>query len=446
MTAITSTGIGSGLDVNTIVSQLVSAERSGADSRLSAAQSKANTQISALGSFKSVLSSLQATAKSLSGSTSSFGQLTATSADNTVFTASATSAAVAGSYNVEVLSTASPSKLSSNLFSGSTAVVGAGAVTIGVGSDAFTVTLTDPTSSLANLRDAINTASDNTGVGAAIVSDSGGARLLLTSRETGTANALSVTSGLLTTTSVQTATDASIKLDGFSYTSSSNQVTGAIDGLTINLAKAVPGSTTRLDVALNQSSAISAVQSFVTAYNTASSFMSTATAYNATTKTGGPLLGDVTVLSAQQQLRGILGGSLGSGTYRTLAEIGITSAVDGTLSVDSAKLTAAIGNDFSAVSRLFGGSDGVAAKVAAVTSGLVDSTGVIAAETSGLNSQLKLISTQQTDLNTRMTAFEARTRAQYVALDTLMSQMKSTSDYLTQQLANLNGSNLNSNK
>jgi len=216
MANVTSAGLGSGLDVASIVSQLVAAERAPADQRLATAQSQAKTRISALAAFRSAMSGLKTSAEALSSqSGSGLKALTATSANKDLFTASADSKAVAGNYAIEVLSLASASKRASQVFASETTVVGSGDVEISVGSSAFTITLQDGANTLADLRTQINAASSNTGVAAAIVSDAGGARLLLTSQDTGLSHALSVNSSLITTTEVQPAADfiAGLKAD-----------------------------------------------------------------------------------------------------------------------------------------------------------------------------------------------------------------------------------------
>lgn len=314
-------------------------------------------------------------------------------------------------------------------------MVGSGDVTIGTGSSTFTVTLADGANTLADLRDKINAATDNSGVGAAIVADAGGARLLLTSRATGVANALTVTSSLFTTTEVQPAADAQIKLDGYLYTSASNQVSGAVDGITLNLAKALPGTTTTLNVALDQTASAASVQQFVVAYNTAVKYIAAQTKFDPLSRSGGPLLGDAAVLSASQQLRGTT--VTGSGTYAALTQIGVSTAVDGTLAIDSTKLGAALAKDFGSVQKLFGNSDGIATKLSAFAATQLRDDGQIKTKTDGLNASLKDIGKQQDALDVRSSAYEKRTRAQFTSLDSLLSKLKSTSDYLTQQLARL---------
>lgn len=442
MAAITSAGIGSGLDVASIVSQLVAAERGPADQRISIATTRANTSISALANFRSALASLQTASKALlpgsNGTASSLGKLTATPVKADYFTASAENKAVAGNYSMEVVSLAAANKRASDLYASSAAVVGEGDVSLTVAGKSFTVTLASPANTLADLRDKINAASDNSGVGAAIVSDGSGARLLLSSRATGTANAVSVSSSIFNSTESQPAADAVVKVDGFTTTSSSNTVTTAVDGLTLNLVKAEPGTSTTLNVGLDQKASESAVATFVNAYNNVVKYIATQTKFDPTAKTAGILLGDSTVLSATQALRSVIGGSADdAGAYKTLSAIGITTSADGTLISDTSKFNKAVGSDFAAVQRLFAGDDGLATKMAALTKTLLADDGQLKAKTDGLNARLKDLGKQQTAVDTRIQAYEARTRAQFTALDTLMSKLGTTSSYLTQQLANL---------
>jgi flagellar hook-associated protein 2 len=439
MSTISSPGIGSGLDVNSIVTQLVAAERSAPDRRLATAQQRAQTQISALGNLRSVLSNLQTAANALSGSgNTGLGALSAVSSNTALYTATTTSKAVAGNYNVEVLALAAASKRSSTVFASSSAVVGNGDVTLTTGTRSFTVNLADGANTLADLRDKINAATDNTGVGAAIINDTNGARLLLTSRSTGLANALSVSTTLFTTSEVQPATDAQINVDGFTISSSSNQVTGGVDGITFNLNKAEPGTTTQLDVSVDNTASAGIVQSFVNSYNNVVRYINSQTAYNTTTRQAGTLLGDAATRAASQQLRSLIGGSVSdNGTYTTLSQLGITTSLDGTLQFDSSQLTTALNTDFVSVQRLFNGDNGVATRLSALADTLLSDDGLISAETGGLNARITDIGKSQDALDRRITSFEARTRAQFTALDTLLGQLSSTSTFLTQQLARL---------
>ncbi|MGQ3057096.1 MAG: flagellar filament capping protein FliD, partial [Nevskia sp.] len=224
----------------------------------------------------------------------------------------------------------------------------------------------------------------------------------------------------------------------FQTTSSSNTVTTAVDGLTLNLVKAEPGTSTALTVSLDQKASETAVATFVNAYNNLVKFIGTQTKYDATAQTAGVLLGDATVLSATQALRNVIGGTTDSaGDYKTLSALGIKTSSDGTLISDTSKFSKAVNTDFSAVQRLFAADDGIATRLDALAKTLLADDGQIKAKTDGLNARLKDLARQQQAVDTRMTAYEARTRAQFTALDTLMSKLNSTSTYLSQQLARL---------
>lgn len=455
---ISSAGIGSGLDVASLVTQLVAAERAPAQGRLDRTQSKAQTTLSALGTFKAVLAGFQSAVNALTGTGSSLGKLTATSSKPELFTASASNSTAAGTFGVEVINLAQAHKIATSAYASSTAVVGEGTVTIGVGSESFTVTLDSSGNTLADLRDAINEASDNQGVSATIVNESSGARLLLTARATGTDKALTVSSAttplapaaplpilpqgspFVTTTQVQAAEDAQFKIDGFDFTSGSNTVSNAIDGVTFTLLKEEPGTVANLNIASDGAASTAAVENFVKSYNVLVATVSTFSRYDPTTKTGGPLLGESSVRSAAQQLRSILGGSAGGGDPSLLAEVGITTQKDGTLKLDSGKLAEATATNREGVKNLFAGSDGFAKKLAPLLDGFLGSSGRIDAQTKGLQTRLDDVSDQRDALNLRMAAVERRYRAQFTALDSLLGQLQTTSNYLTQQLSNLPGS------
>lgn len=440
---ISSAGIGSGLDVNSIVSQLVAADRAGADKQLAKLSSAANSKISALGTVKGAMSALQDAATALS-SGNSLGKLTAQSGDSTVFTASASTGSSGGRFDIEVVSLATATKLASAPYASAGTSVGSGTVTLGVGSDSFTVTLTDGANSLANLRDAINNASDNKGVNASIVTDVNGAHLVLLGTQTGVGHAVTLTSAsslnsspFVNTTQTQAAASAHLRIDGADAYSDSNSASNIIDGVTLNLVKANPGSTVSLSLSADTKSASDAVQQFVNTYNAAVAVIGGLTKYDATNKTSGALIGDPAVRGLMQQLRTVLG-SAASGTgsnFSQLSDLGITTKTDGTLVLDSSKLGTALSQDVSSVQKLLGGTGGYSSLITSVTKSYLGSGGQIDAETTGLQSQLKDVQRRTDALNTRMTSVEARYRAQFTALDTMISQMKSTQDYLTQQLS-----------
>ncbi|AXQ30388.1 hypothetical protein D0B54_17665 [Solimonas sp. K1W22B-7] len=438
--SISASSFGSGLDVNSLVTQLVAAERAAPDARLNTAQSKAQTRISALGVLKSALSNLQTVAKTLVGGGAVATPAVSSSKDS-LFTATAAAGAARGSFDVEVVSLAQAGKLVSTPFASADTSLGAGDVDITVGSDSFRITLGSTSNSLAALRDAINHADDNPGVTASLVTESGGVRLLLTGNQTGASQAVSLSSSLVSVTQTQAAADAHIKIESYDVYSASNTVTGALDGVTINLLKAEPGTTGTLSLSTDNSAASKAVQDFVTKYNQVLTTINNLTKYDAATKTASALTGDSTARSAAAQLRAVMGGAApGGAAYGYLSQLGIKTGSDGLLTVDSAKLGEAIAKDSSGIARLFGGEDGYATKLnGAITTMLADNAG-IDAQTDTLQARLKDISTQKDALDRRMTQVQARYLAQFTGLDSLMSRMSTTSNFLTQQLAALSSS------
>jgi flagellar hook-associated protein 2 len=428
--AITSSGLGSGLDVDTIVATLVAADRAGPDARLNAYESKARVQISALGSMKSLMSSLQGWLKKLTSGGALNQRLTNLS-DTSAFTATAGSSAQLGETQIEVLSIAKVHKIGSNAFTSSTATVGAGTMTIGVGSDSFSINTT-ATTTVEGLRDAINEASDNSGVTATLVQEDTGVRLVLTSKETGTENALSVTTGLTAFTDIQAATDAQIKVDGYTRTSSSNHIDDVVDGVDIDLLKAQVGKTVTMTVSADTGSAVDAVQNFVDGYNALLGTYSGLSAYDASTQSGGVLMGDANTRSAMLSLRSILSSSVGSGTYQTLSQLGISTSVDGKLTLDTTKLKTALAADGNSVLDLFGGEDGIATRMNTLLDSYTASDGQFEKRLDTLNRQLDKIDDDRDALDTRMGKAEERYRKQFSALDSIVSKYNNIASYLDQ--------------
>ena len=446
MASISSAGIGSGLDVNSLVSQLVSAERSPVERQLSAVASKANTKISALGTFKSALSAFQDAAKALQDG--GITKVSAQSGDATVFAASAAAGTASGSYDIEVVSLARAAKLTSADFTDASSTVGNGSVTLTVGGESFSVTLSDGNNSLTALRNAINNASDNKGVTASIVNDSNGSHLVLIGQHSGDEHAVTIDSAaeiggapFVTFNQQQAAADAHIRIDGVDAYSDSNTATDIIEGVTLNLLKAKPGEEFTLSLATDAKTSAEAVQKFVNSYNAMVALSNSLTKYDAASQSGGPLIGDPAVRGIRQQLRTILGGdAVGTGSfYAHLSELGITSKTDGLLSVDSSKLTQALAEDALSVQKLFSADGGYSKRVVDVLANYLGTDGQIDAATTGLKARLKDVDQQRERLDVRMTAFEARYRAQFTALDSLITQLRGTQDFLTQQLSVLSG-------
>lgn len=454
MASISSPGIGSNLDVNGLVTQLIAADKQPLQDQIDSQRSRVQTQLSAIGTLKSLLSSMQGTLSTLADG-SVFGKRLATSADATVYSASADATAAPGSYDIEVINLAAAQKLQSGPYADSSTAVGTGTLMLKVGSSTLALSIDSTNNTLAGIRDAINNASGNPGVSATIVTGSDGAHLMLTATKTGVANAFTVTAsggdgglaalgydpgnGVNNLTVVTAAKDASVKIDGLAVSSATNTVTGAIDGVTLNLASASPGKTNTLTVAQDTAAITTAINAFVASYNGYVAAAKQLSSYDSTSGQSGALLGDSTLLSISSQLSQRLGAVVGGSgdAYRALGDIGISFQTDGTLQVDSGKLSGALAANPSQVAALFSGSNGYGASLNSLFSGYLDSNGVLDSRTQSLNSQSKDLDDQQTTLDARMSAQEAMYRAQFTALDTLLSSMKTTSSFLTQQLANM---------
>jgi flagellar hook-associated protein 2 len=440
MGSFASPGIGSGLNVNQLVSQLVAAERAPQDQRIARQEADARADLTAFGQIRAALSSLQAAANTLDGAGGSAGRR-ATVQANAGFTASASSSAAVGRYSIEVESLATAQKRQSAAVS-DTADLGTGTLTFTVGADSFNVTL-GATTTLAQLRDAINTVTGGRGLSATVVKGDAGSVLVLNAANAGTAGTIGIAStgtigsfaaGISVTTP---ATDAVVKVDGVTRTSSSNRLTDLIAGVTIDLTKAEDNTTFSLDIAADNANVRTAVQNFISAYNGALGALRSVSAFNAETRTGGPLVGDSAVRGLQQALRSAIGDA-----YAPLSTLGVRSAKDGTLTLDAAKFDSAIAANPSAVSSIFrkSSTDSLGARLAARLDGAVaPNTGLLESRTKALNDRLKGLQTDRDRLDVRIARVEEGYRRQFTALDGIVAQLQSTSSFLTQELARLPG-------
>ncbi len=479
MATISSLGSGSGLDLNGLLTSLMQAEQR----PLTALQTKEasyQARISAYGSLNGALSALQTAASAMvpgkGVSLSEKYQLPSTSvADTSIASASATTSAVTGTYALEVTALANPHRLVSpastnpamvaSLAAGGNLKIQMGSLSAapayGYTPDAskeLNVTVAAG-STLENLRDAINKAAADGRVMATIINGTDGKQLVLTSGTSGTAGALKLAgdatlgsgfnfdpsgsasgSGNLSQTAAgaQAATDAAFTLNGIAATSTSNTVAGALDGVTLTLTKKTAALTpTTLTVSKNNTTALTtALNVFIKSYNEASTTMTSLGAYNAETKKGSVLTGNTTLRSAQNQTRDLLfSTTLGdTSAYQRLSDIGVSMGKDGKLSLDNAKLTKAIETDFSSVTSLV---SKVGAAFDTSIKTLIGSTGSVTTAADATKRQVADITKQQQKVSDRLVAIEARYRAQFTALDTLIAGMKQTSSYLSTQLANL---------
>ncbi len=456
--SVSSTGIASGLDVNGIISKLMQIEQKPLTA-MATKEAAYNAKLTAYGSLKGALSSLQTASQALA-TTSTLTGKSASVSDTTVLSASASSTAAAGSYSLSVTQLATSHTVRSNTNYGTADTFNTGSLAITVGSgSAVNVTIDSSNNTLAGISQAINNA--NAGVTATVINVGTTNRLVLSSNTSGSAGTISVAAtedgiggpytntltGLKSVNLVQTqaASDAQLTINGLAITRSSNIITDAISGVTLTLAKgtlASPGNAV-LTVAKDTAATTTAINSFVTAYNTAVGLLKTSSAYNAATKTGAVLSGDSTVRSLQAELSNLVHTSVTgvAGGISTLSDIGVNVQKDGTLAVDSTKLAATLADPTKDVASLFSqttvGNEGIAVFFNVAMKSEVGYAGLIATRTSGIGASIKDIGTARDALNARLTKVEARYRAQFTALDVVVTNMNKTSQYLTQMIASL---------
>ncbi|OOZ42116.1 hypothetical protein BOW53_00615 [Solemya pervernicosa gill symbiont] len=481
MATISSPGIGSQLDVNDIVSKVMAAERAPAENRLNRQEATLQAQISSFGTIKSALSSFQSSLTKLQTSSTFEGKVTDTG-QSTAFSASASSIADLGSYDVEVLQLAQSHSLvtAEGQFDELDDVVGGGTLTFSFGTtDYDPATEVDPESynsftteldrasqsveiaadsTLEEVRDQINEA--EIGVTASIIDDGNGYRLSLSSDSSGENNSLQITvdeetgdgadnidtSGLsmlafnLSATNLDQTTagqDAMLEVNGLTISRESNSVTSAIHGVTLNLLQTSESGSEKLNVTQNSETPVDAVKSFVESYNSALSSLSSSSAFGGKDGSSGVLLGDSAVRSAERQLRQILGDVLTGvgGGYNSMGDVGITLQRDGTIDLDETVLSSAIEDDVVKVGDLF---TTYADKIDGVLDGMLESNGgLIESRLTGLSTRLENLNDDRASLTKRLSALETRLYRQFGGLDTLMAQLQTTSDYLAQQLENL---------
>jgi flagellar hook-associated protein 2 len=450
--AITATGIGSGIDIESLVTQLIRAEGEPTSNRLNRKEATLQADLSAYGSLKSALSSFQTAVKDLNDPADFLGR-TSTSSNTDLFSATADETAVPAAYDIEVIQLAESAKSRSGNFTSADEVVGTGLLAISLGAETFNVNVDSENNTLAGLRDSINAANDNPGLTASIINVDGGSRLVLTSDKLGSANTIGIAvtdddgqpvdsaglSRLATTnlTTVQAAQDAIINVDSQPVTRDSNTFSDVIAGVKFTLDSALPGTVESLAIGLDKGSLINNVNNFVKAYNSLADTMANLSSFNADTGAAGTLLGDSALRTVQNQIRQTLTASVSGLGYDSLVAIGITTNDEGNLTVDATKLDEVMTDDYTAVSQLFASENGLAKSLNSVLERYISTDGILTARQDGLQSNIDSLDGDREQLSRRLATLDARYRAQFTAMDILVTQLQSLGDYMTQQLASL---------
>jgi flagellar hook-associated protein 2 len=476
--SINSAGIGSGLDVNSIITQLMAVEQRPLV-QLQTQASDIKSQVSTFGQLQSYFSALQDKSDALTDATL-WSATTASSADSSAVGVSTGSNAATGSYAVNVTRLASMQTVTAAALPASTSTLSEGTLTIDLGtwtgtptsgfaakagSTPITVTIAAGETSLAAIRDKINAA--GAGVSASIVNDAGGARLSLRSSATGAENAFRITAAETVDDGVagtglsalaydaaggssqmmrsETAVDAQATINGIAITSASNTLANVVDGLTISLLKST-ASAVGVTVAADTAGIKQKITDFIAAFNGVASFLRTQTAYNPDAKTGGALQGDSTAVGLQRALRNVLNqASSASSAFTRLSDVGITMQADGTLAADATKLDAGLANlpelkKLLATDGADTASSGFMQRWKDLADAALGSGGTFETRTSSLNNRLTRNTKDQDNMQLRLDSIESRMRAQYTALDTKMAQLNGLSAYMTQQIAQFNKS------
>ncbi len=455
MASLSSPGIGSGLDVAGIVSQLVAAERAPTQTRIDRREAEALAKLSAFGTVQGAVGAFRSTLEPLLD-LNSFQGRTASSENEERFTVSADVNAAPGRYGVEVVALASAQKLRSAAFAAPDAVVGSGTLTIASGGEAFSINLAPPQDTLVEIAAAINDNPFNTKVSATIVNSIDGSHLVLTGAEEGAAGAIEVfatgdagldalvydpAGGTTNLVEVEAAADATVFIDGLEVSSSSNVISDAITGVSISLAEAEPGAVYDLRVAYDTEGAADQVRAFVDGYNELLDALSSQTTFDVESLTAAPLFGESAVRNLVFDLRNVVGGSAQTQLlpFTTLTEIGISTELDGKLSIDEGRLSEALAEDFDDVGRLFSQEEGFATRLDGLLEAFLEPEAALTTRTEGLELLIDDLGEQREALDLRMESVRARLTAQFSALDSLISQLDTTSAFLGQQLANLPG-------
>ena len=457
---ITATGIGSGIDIDTLVSGLVDAERQPIDRRLTEDETRANALLSAFGDIATTLTALNTSVKSLA-TPSSFQSTNTTSSSSSLVSATSDETAIPGSYVVSVTEIAKAQTLSSKTYAATTDVVGTGTLSITVGSGTpVSITVDSTNNSLSGIRDAINAAS--VGATASIVKDGSAYRLLVTS-DTGASNALSLSvsgdgdgtdtgddtglsalnyySGENQMTQRQAAQDASFTVNGLPLTSATNTITDIVDGIDLTISQATTTPVT-ITVAKNTDAVVAEVESFVALYNSFYSSAKALTKYDASTSQAGVLQGDFTAKAILTQMRQSLTSAVTTSTYSTLSELGIGINAEGLLELNKDTFLTAWNADSEQVSAFFAGSstaDGLADGIEDTLSGILNATGSIASRTDALTTELATVALERAKLDARLVKIEARYLRQFNAMDALVAQLTSTGVFLKAQFDALPG-------
>jgi len=464
MSITSSTGLGSGMDINGLVTQLVTAEGQPQFDAITKQETAAQTRLSGLGTLKSALSTFQTTVQKLKDG-SLFKATQAVSSNESVLKVTAGIGSVAGTHSVKVtqLAKAQQSVTAAEYTNSAAAVADTGGTldfTFPTGSTktAFSITVDSTNNTLTGIRDAINSSASNNGITASIINVDSTvtpgttvSKLVFTAKDSGSANGFTLTTtggdaGLdklntatSTNYSTTSAADAIISIDGQTATRSTNSMTDVLQGVTLDLQSFQSSTDTpvNVNVSLDSTAINKTITDFVSGYNTFRTATSNLSKYGGASSgsTNGALIGDSTLLNITGNLRQDTTNTVSSATssYNSLAMIGISIDRNGVMALDSTKLNTALSSNLSAVSDVFSSSSGVATRLDTRLTGYLQSGGFLDTQQTSLGKQLTSLTTKRADVQLRLDNLQKGLQKQFIAMDLAVGQLKSTASFLTQK-------------
>lgn len=465
MASISSLGIGSGLKLGDILDSLTAAEKATL-TPITKQQSSYTAKLSGYGTMKSALEAFQTANTALSKA--DLFTATSTTSSSTAFSATTTGNAISGKYTISVTQLAQAQTLTSNTTqkdSKAAIATGDSVLTIQQGGDKkpVTIDISAANSSLTGIRDAINNA--KAGVSASVINVGNGEyRLSITSNDTGKDNGMTLSisgddalksfmgydgtsGGMKESVNAQ---NAKLTVNNVAIENSSNTISDALEDITLNLNDVTSGNQT-LTITQDNTKAQDAVKAWVTAYNALQDTFGTLTKYtsvdpgaDAQDTSNGALIGDSTLRTIQTQLKSVLSNTLSSSSYKTLAQIGVTTDPStGKLELDEKKLTEALKKDSAGVGTLIvgdGKKTGITTAIGSNLTSWLSTTGIIQAAKDGVSKTLNKLTKDYNAASDLIDQKVARYKAQFTQLDVLMSSLNNTSSYLTQQFESTSSS------
>jgi len=455
MASSTVSGIGSGIDTQSIVTALVNAEKAPKQAQIDKQTASTSTTLSGLSVIKSALDTYRAAIAKLNTSTA-FGSISGASSDEKIAKATVTDAATNGSYALEVTQLATSSKVSTAVFAGgASSVINSGTqsttLTISQSDSSYSV-IVEPGATLQETRDAINTQLKSKNISANILTDANGSRLVLSSNTTGKGTGLTLsgaeelTKGYVVTTVPQ---NAEYTLDNVKMESTSNTISSVVSGVNLELIAAgkstITVSTSTAQLKTSAQAFVSAYNALMSAINTQTKVTSTATATGGSTTTGGALTGDATMRSLVTSVRNeLVSAEAGSGAsgLSMLSQLGInTDKTTGLLAIDDAKWDKGVKAFGSEVAELFTGKNGLISRMTSATDAFAKSGGVLAQRQTSLTDSLDSLKADQESLTRRIATLQTTLTTKYTAMDTLVAQLNASSKSIMTTLNALNKAN-----